>query len=455
VAGLLSAVVAQYHEIMAHWGNRDNPSRQPSYRSAHRARSHESAHAEQAAPPEPPRIDHPLVPAGPASIVRQPEELRRLLKQLRDAGQFAYDSEFIGELTYIPKLCLVQVASAQQIALIDPLAGLDMRPFWELITDPAVEKVVHAGLQDLEPVVRELNRAPANVFDTQIAAAFVALPFPLSLSKLVAELTGARLGKGLTFTHWDQRPLSAMQLRYAVDDVRYLLLARQRIGQRLSESGRTDWANEECAAQCDPQLYRFDPAQQYLRVRGASGLSPRNLAILRELTIWRDAAARLTNVPPRAFLKDEVLLDLARNPIKSIDRLHRVKGLPRPVEAEYGGQIVEMTSRALALNESQLPAIRETEPSPPEKFRVDALWAVAQSLCAGQSIDVAVATNRQEIGEFYQRLGGSAEVAVPHRLLSGWRKAALGDALAAMIRGEAGIELSWVDSTLRAGVRRG
>lgn len=419
-----------------------------SYRSAHRAKSHATAHADEAPPHPAAQIDHPLVPDGHGTLITTESQLLELIEHLRTAGRFAYDSEFIGELTYIPKLCLIQVASAERIGLIDPLADLDLKPFWELIADPETEKIVHAGQQDLEPVCRELGRAPANVFDTQIAAGFIGLPYPLSLSKLINETAGIKLGKGLTFTHWDQRPLSPMQLRYAADDVRYLVLARERIGQRLDALNHAKWAAEECDAQCDPKMYQFDPEQQYLRVRGAGGLPPRNLAVLRELTAWRDAAARLSDVPPRAFLRDEILIDLARNPVKSVEKLDRVRGLPRPVEQEFGGQIVEMTAKALALPESQLPAARDNEPTPQEKFRTDSLWAVAQCLSAGQSIDVAVATNRQEVNDLYQHLAGRSDNSSPHRLLSGWRAEALGRTLTKLIQGNAHIALSWPNGSL-------
>ena len=420
-----------------------------SYRSAHRARSHASAHAEPHDTVLGPAIEHPLVPAGAPQVIADTSALASLVDQLRRAGRFAYDSEFIGELTYVPKLCLIQVALPEQITLIDPLADLDLRPFWQLVADPQVEKVVHAGQQDLEPVVRELHKAPANVFDTQIAAGFIALPYPLSLSKLVLEMTGAKLGKGLTFTHWDQRPLSAMQLRYAADDVRYLLLTRDRIGQTLDAAGHTAWALEECANQCEPKHFEFDPDQQFLRIRGAGSLAPRNLAILRELTIWRDAAARMANVPPRAFLRDELLLDLARNPVREVQKLAKIKGLPRPVENQYGGQIVELTQKAMELPQEKLPAPRDTEPSPPEKFRTDSLWIAAQVLCAGQGMDVSVVTSRQEINEFSQHLAGRTDVAKPHRLLTGWRKQALGNALQELVRGTRQISLNWREYGLR------
>jgi ribonuclease D len=429
----------------------DKPSRHfMTYRSAHRARSHASAHAEEDAGPGAGHLDHPLVPKGPATLVKQPAELTKLIEQLRSIGQFGYDSEFIGELTYVPKLCLIQVTSETEISLIDPLAGLDLRHFWELIADPGVEKIVHAGQQDLEPVVRELGLAPANVFDTQIAAGFIGLPYPLSLSKLTFELTGAKLGKGLTFTRWDQRPLSSMQLRYAADDVRYLVLSRQRIGERLEALGHARWAAEECAAQCRVEEFKFDPQQQYLRVRGSGSLQPRNLAILRELTNWRNAAAREANVPPRALLRDEVMIDLSRNPVRSLAKLASVKGLPRPVESEFGAHIVQTTERALALTEDELPIARDPEQTPPEKFKTDSLWAVAQAVCAGQGIDIAVVASRQEINELYLHLTGANDAATPHRLLTGWRKEALGDALQKLVAGKGGIGLRWEGSNLRS-----
>ena len=259
------------------------PRRSRYSRADHRARSHENAHAEtdDASPDPHPRAPHPLVTHAPPDLITTGRQLEELIEHLRSAGRFAYDSEFIGELTYFPKLCLIQTATAQRVALIDPLADLDLRPFWELIADGSVEKIVHAGQQDIEPVFRHIGKMARNVFDTQVSAGLAGLPYPLSLSKLVQELAGARLGKGLTFSHWDQRPLSAMQLRYASDDVRYLPRVRAELGARLDALGHDGWAAEECAALCDPVLYKFDPETSYQRVRGATSLQPRNLAVLR------------------------------------------------------------------------------------------------------------------------------------------------------------------------------
>jgi ribonuclease D len=418
-------------------------------RAAHRARAHESAHAEDnTGDADHARPSHPLVPSGPASVITTDEQLEELIADVRSAGSFAYDSEFIGEMTYFPRLCLIQAATAQRVALVDPLAGLELQPFWELLADESVEKVVHAGQQDIEPVWRHIGREARNLFDTQIAAGFVALPYPLSLSKLVGELTGAKLGKGLTFSHWDQRPLSSMQLRYAADDVRYLPLAREELRKRLDASGRAGWASEECAAMTDPVLYRFDPDSSYLRVRGATSLHARNLGVLRELTIWRDAAARAEDVPPRTFLRDEILIDLSRQPVKSVEKLDRVRGLPRPVEKEHGATIVEATLRALAAPAPKVPFSRDDEPTPRDRFRSDAFWAAAQTICAGRSVDTAVVTSRQEVGELYRALSAGEDVS-SHRLMKGWRREALGDAVLELFNGSRLFKVAWHGQTLK------
>lgn len=420
--------------------------RPPKYH--HRAVSHAQAHSDSSHLEETRHTEHPLASRDRPQLVTRPDELAELLDSLRKAGSFAYDSEFIGELTYLPKLCLIQAASSTRIALIDPLTDLDIRPFWELVADPAVEKIVHAGQQDVEPVFRALGKPPANLFDTQIAAGFAGVGYPLSLSKLVFAMVGAKLAKGLTFSHWDRRPLSDHQLRYAADDVRYLPAVRHEIGKRLEDRRHIRWAMEESAALADPALYVFDPGTQWTKIRGAGVLPPRNQAVLRELTIWRDESAKAEDVPPRSLLKDEILLDMARSPIEAEEDLARVKGLPRPVEAKYGAGIVQATQRARDLPQEQLPVMKNYDPAPEEKFGGDALFYATQCLCAAQGIDPSLVTSRQEIGELHQIF--IAEQKPPDlRVLRGWRREAVGERLLDLMRGRGGLSVEWANGILR------
>jgi ribonuclease D len=415
-----------------------------------RSRSHDDAHGQDHRN-DGPAVQHPLVTHSEPEFINKQEDLMNLLDHLRSAGRFAYDSEFIGELTYIPKLCLIQVASTQRVGLIDPLAGLDLGPFWDLLCDPSVEKVVHAGQQDIEPIHRNHGKTAANLFDTQICAGFTGLAYPTALSKLVHELVGAKLGKGLTFTHWDQRPLSAMQLRYAADDVRYLIAVRDILDERLKQRGHQQWAPLECESLCDHTQYGFNPQTHYLKVRGANSLPARQQAVLQQLTIWRDGCARAHNVPARTFLKDEILLDLSRTPVKSVEKLDRVRGLPRPVEQAHGAEIVAATAVGLALPATELPTVRDYEPTPQQRFRADALYAAFLCLCAGQSIDPGLVASRQEVGDLFRAVAAGESVAT-HSLLTGWRKEAAGQAMLDLLGGKLRLHLEWdqVLSTTRS-----
>jgi ribonuclease D len=429
-------------------GKKSESRRKRNPRHDYRARSHESAHAQDEGKPAT-IPDHPLVSKTQPALLTTAEEVAELIEHLREAGRFAYDSEFIGELTYHPKLCVIQVATTERVALIDALAGLDLKPFWELIVDPAIEKIVHAGQQDLEPVFRILNRAPANIFDTQLASGFVGLSYPAGLSKLAREMVGVHLGKGFTFTHWDQRPLTSVQLRYAADDVRYLPALHAAIVSRLNELGHLRWAQEESEALCDPKLYRPDPAMEYTRLRGSNVLPPQGAAVLRELYIWREAAAKRYDSPPRSYVRDEILLELARRPVIEVEGLARVRGLPRPVELDEGEAMVEAVKKGLALPEAERPKLTQSEESPRERFATDSLWATVQAWCHGRGIDPSLVTSRQEIARLLRHPSRNSNQQ-DGRLLRGWRGELIGGPLGEFLKGDREIRVKWDEGRLKS-----
>ena len=367
------------------------------YRSPHRQRHHEQLHAE-AGKSFPPLLDHPMVPTNEPELVSTNAGLEQLIATLREAGSFGYDSEFIGEHSYHPKLCLIQVATPEAVALIDPLAGVDLTPFWRLLADASVEKVLHAGLQDLEPTVRHLGEPPRNVFDTQIAAAFVGLHYPVGLAKLATEVIGADLGRGLKFTQWDQRPLSEIQVFYAANDVRYLPLLREELGRRLNESDNLRWFEDESATLSDIELYRFDPKSSRLRGRSAESLSARQRAILRELIAWREQTARQQDIPPRSLLKDGLLTALARSPVKSVSKLRDFRGFPRPVQREYGQAILDAIRRGreAPLNRRQRKRLYDRDP---HRERIDAVWERFEKWCEGREIAPLMLASKAQVAQ--------------------------------------------------------
>lgn len=404
------------------------------YRS--RLRDQNDASAHETAGPAASVITHAMVSQVPAEMIESQSALDNLLEELEQAGTFAYDSEFIGELNYLPRLCLVQVATTEKVSLIDPMAGVDLRGFWRLICNPKLVKIVHAGQQDIEPVYRALADegpvTPQNIFDTQIGAGLARMVYPLSLSKLVGEFLPLKLAKGLTFTHWDRRPLSQQQMRYAADDVRYLPAVYAELSRILKEAGHLDAAMEETAARADIRLYNFDPETAWLRIRGAGSLPANGQAILRELTIWRDGAARQADVPPRALIKDEVLLAMAREPIKDVSQLSRIRGLPRPVEVEFGQVIVDLCRNAGERPKPQTAGHFPAEETPSQRYAIDSMLVLMQTISYSEGIDPGLVGGRADIADVFHHLTGkgkSARSSADCKLLNGWRKAIIGQRL--------------------------
>ena len=377
---------------------------------------------------------------GKPVLIDKQEDLLALVERLRAAGLFAYDSEFVGELSYVPKLCLIQIGTEQEIALVDPLAGLDLMPIWELLADESVEKIVHAGSQDMEPVLRLLGRPAANIFDTQIAAGFARLPYPISLQRMVLQMLGIRLGKGLTFTQWDQRPLSSQQVRYAADDVRFLPAVRRELHKVIDAAGSMAWVKQECAQTCDSTPYHFDRETTYLRVRGSGTLDPRQLGMLRELAVWRDGEARNADVPPRTYLRDEIMIELCRRAPKSEEALLNIQGLPRPTRLSHSAAILDAIGRGGQTPATKAAEMRKTDELPQQQFQTDAIFVMAQMLCLARGVDPQLAFTRSDLAELLSviRSDGAIEGV---RLMQGWRGELVGEAIAKLCTkgGEVGV----------------
>lgn len=413
------------------------------YRRRHRRQQHEQAHADPSdAGPDAPHTTLANVFAGKPELIQTQAGVDACIERLRSAGTFAYDTEFIGEMSYRPQVCLIQVATDDYVGLIDPLADVELDAFWGLLADPSLKKLVHAGEQDLEHVWRAIGQPPANVIDTQIAAGFVGLGYPASLAKLVLEFADVKLHKGFTFTDWTIRPLSGSQLKYAADDVRYLLAITREIEARLAKLDRLEWANAECAARCIDGKPGFNPETAWRKVRGGGSLDGRTVNVLKLLVAWREACAETADVPARTYLKDEVLVDLCRSRPKSLDKLSNIRHLPRPVVEQAGRDILEMVERGLAMPPAQLDNDGAGEPRLSERFELDSVWSLVQTICVGRSLDPQLVTSRQDATDVYRKLRDGRDV-TGEPLLEGWRAAALGDDLRAIADGSYAFRGIW------------
>jgi ribonuclease D len=369
-------------------------------------------------------------------MIRTDEELAALCEELRTAGRFGLDTEFLGERTYVPKLCLVQISTETFIVLVDTIAVRNLAPLWELVADPTIGKVLHAAREDLRLAYYGGGRLiPQNIFDTQVAAGFVGLPmYPLSYARLTEALMGVKLGKGETRSEWDRRPLTPDQVAYARDDVRYLLPIADRLTTVLTRLGRLEWLHEEMERFSTAGVYEPDPDLAYLRLRGPrSGFTRRPTALLRAVAAWREREAADRDVPARTLLRDEALSELALRPPRRLTDFARLRAFPVGEDVALGPDIIRALDEGRAVPEDQLPAPLVgggDDETPLERAAGDLLYALGESLCLRRDLAPELVISKADALLLAR---GRAETP----LLSGWRQAALGEELRRLATGEA------------------
>ena len=358
-------------------------------------------------------------------MIHTAQALAELVERALDCERVALDTEFVWNRTYYPKLGVIQLALASRDChLIDPIAIADLSPLGALLEHAEVELILHDAQQDLAILRRVTGAFPRNVFDTRCAAGLANMSSTTSLAELLEQTLGVVLHKTETLTNWVRRPLSEDQLAYAIEDVRYLHEVRDVLRAHVEEIGRSTWLAEELAAYDDPRLYaERDPREQFTRVKGAGRATPRELAILRELAAWREEEARHRDRPRNHVLTDEVLVLLARRKPQSLEELGRLRTLGNH---RYDRYLLEQIRRGSAIPDEECP------PRPPlDKEVVERKLAQSMDYLRRQSdearIDAPFVAARAEV----RNLILDAVTATPedHRLLRGWRRDFIGEAL--------------------------
>ena len=366
------------------------------------------------------------VPSAPLLIDTQ-SALATFCAQLRGQPWLALDTEFVRERTYYPKLCLIQVATVQELACIDPLAVDNLGPLYALLDDSMICKVLHAGRQDLEIFFHQRGQVPQPLFDTQIAAAMLGQGEQIGYAALVEALIDVRLPKSQTRTDWQQRPLSAQQLAYAVDDVYYLGQVYQQQCLKLQDLQRLDWVLEDSQALADPALYRLQPEVAWHHVKGRRKLRGVSLAVLKALAGWREQAAAAADVPKRWLIGDSLLLELARVMPASLDDLRSWSSIKRRFIRDHGADVVRVIASAREQPRVQWPVVDDRLVlNPQQEALLNALQALLRSRAAEYHLDVSVLGSRKHLQQWVTQ-------GEPGPFAQGWRARLLGDELQQLI----------------------
>lgn len=366
-----------------------------------------------------------------APYIDSPAKLAKLVEELGPHKVVGLDTEFISEGRYEPHLCLLQLAAGEHVWIVDPLAVPNLDAIWQLLVEPDRELVAVAARQEIKFVEKGAGSPPAKVLDLQVAAGLVGYGYPLSHTNLVLRILGQKIHGGESFTDWRKRPLTPLQLKYAADDVRYLLGMRENLLERAAKMNRASWIEGECARMLADVLRE----EERWRVSGSARLNRRQLAVLRELWRWRDRSARKMNLPAARVLGDSMMVEIAKRSPKTAEDLFALRGLDRKPLRDAEREIIAAIHAALELPDAQLPGhIRRDDP-PQVAVLTKLLSVAANGLAAEFHVDPALLATTADLQDLVrwkldpEGNGGAL-------LLEGWRGELLREPLLGILEGK-------------------
>lgn len=369
--------------------------------------------------------------------------MQEFCEYLAGVPLIAFDTEFVSEHTYRPQLCLIQVAAGDRLAVIDPLAVRDVKPFWQALAAEGHDTIVHAGREELLFCLGAVGQRPHQLFDVQIAAGLVGYEYPAGYGSLLSKLVGQRLNKGETRTDWRKRPLSEGQLEYALDDVRYLEEMADKLRAKLSELKRTSWLDAEMQSWMN-DVEASRSGERWTRVSGMSSLSRRAMAIVREIWRWRESEAERRDWPVRRVLRDDLIIELAKRRSTDPAHIRSLRGMERGDLQRVLPQLAAAIGRALELTDDECPAPPPRE-TPAQmtilgQFLGSALTSICRSADVAPSI-VGTASDVRDLAAYRLGLTGGNGRHEPPSLGCGWRAEVVGRLIEDLLAGKVAVRI--------------
>ena len=358
------------------------------------------------------------------------EELNQVCARMARHAFVTVDTEFLRETTYYPLLCVAQLASPDEAFVVDALApGIDLAPFFDLMTDKKVVKVFHAARQDIEIVWNMAKKIPHPIFDSQVAAMVLGYGDSISYDQLVQRITGDLLDKSHRFTDWTRRPLSDAQMTYALSDVTHLRDVYRKLAVDLDKRGRTSWVEAEMGVLTSPETYRAEPERAWERLKSRVR-KPKELAVLIEVAAWREREAQSRDVPRSRVLKDDVIGDIAVQAPTTVERLGQLRSLPKGFErSRWGEAIVDAVKRGIERDPKTLPRLERFRPAPNGAATVELLKVLLRMTAESNGVAAKVIATVDEL----DRIAADDAADVP--AMKGWRRELFGEKALALKHG--------------------
>jgi ribonuclease D len=363
--------------------------------------------------------------------------LIQFCEQISNAPFITVDTEFMRETTYWPKLCLIQAATSDAAAIIDPLSSeLDLKPFLDLLADPKILKIFHACRQDVE-IFHNLGAMPQSIFDTQVAAMAAGFGDQVAYDSLVRQVLKVDIDKGSRFTDWSRRPLSEQQMQYALGDVTHLAKLYPKLVDKLKVQDRYDWVAQEMADLTDPKLYNTSPEDAWRRLKPRKH-STKYMAVFKEVAAWRERTAQERDQPRGRVLKDEGIDEIATQLPQDVSSFDRLRSTPKGFGAsKLGLDLTEVIARAVAEPEKYAPKIEKLAPTVQVPASVvELLKVLLRVKCEDEGVAPKLIASVADL----EKIALNDEALVP--ALEGWRRKVFGDDALKLKKGELALVLN-------------
>ncbi len=389
----------------------------------------------------------PLPPLIPANVspptITDPQELDALCDRLRSQQLIGIDTEFVSEDTFYPELCLIQVATPDEMAVVDTIAIQEVDSFWSMLTEGDHVTILHAGREELNFMLRAVGKLPKNLFDVQLAAGFCSNEYPSAYGSVVNKFLGHQPAKGEQRTDWRQRPLTNAQIKYALEDVRHLLPLHERLLQILDKKNRQAWFDEEMTT-WQNEVVAASTRKDWRRVSGIGKLGSQGLAIVRELWNWRREEAKERNRPQRRILRDDLIVEMAKRKVDSPQRVMAIRGMERGGLKRKADELAECVRRGLE-NPLEKDSSRSRKHVPPQlnllaQFLAPALGSVCRRATVAASL-AGTASDVRELVAYHLELNRNDGEDLP-ALARGWRAELVGRLIEDLMDGKKSIRIT-------------
>ena len=378
----------------------------------------------------------------PADLIGTQQRFDSLCEEIARAGIVAFDTEFVSESYYKPKLCLVQLATPEGAYLVDPLAVPDLSAWWSLMADDQTTIIVHGGREEIRFCQRFSGAMPRKLIDVQVAEGLLSRGYPLAYKNIVNKVVGQTVGSHETRSDWERRPLATKQLEYAVEDVEFLLEIWRRQEQALQKLGRIDWAYAEFDRLIE-MVQQEQDREGWRRLSGVQKFSAKEQVVARALHDWRDRTAEIQDRPARVLFRDDMLLELVKRQPTSVHDLNLTRGMQRRDYQYHAQEIIDVIRDALALPVDQWPQWATGRSSPPLDDVLSKLLSLAlANRCADMNLSMSLVGTMADIDELIRwHVLDSQKGSLP-KLMDGWRAEVCGDLLTDLLDGKVSLRVS-------------